>query len=84
MKFKDMPQSEYPEIYYIIANDLRPCEICEDMTEFLDEYGTRVCSEECWDELDRIVYDIMDDTLECGCCRCCGCSCEEYDEDFEE
>jgi hypothetical protein len=28
--------------------------------------------------------DPFDDTFECGCCRCCGCTCEDFNEDEEE
>lgn len=24
----------------------------------------------------------FDDTFDCGCCRCCGCSCNMYDDDY--
>ena len=85
MKFKEMTPSERP--YLIISNDVRPCEICGDMTEFLDEYGVRLCSEECVEAMDRIDYEneMMKDTLDCGCCSCCGCTCrDDEDEDFEE
>ena len=36
------------------------------------------------EEFDDDFYD-DDDSLPCGCCPCCGCSCnDDYYEDYEE
>ena len=41
-----------------------------------DDYDDDIDSDDNWDD------DYWDDTYDCGCCMCCGCTCDDdWDED---
>ena len=46
----------------------------------MDEFKCIDC-EELWENC-QCDYDIEWDTLECGCCKCCGCICYYEEEEL--
>lgn len=37
-----------------------------------------------WDQDDESIDDDDFGLLDCGCCPCCGCSCYDLEDDYEE